>query len=98
MKMQLFVAMMAMASLLFLASGANANNGQNCPMTGLCGNPEVTPAGRIIQSGSSQFTPAVPSQKQESAQFTPAGSSISHKEYVTPKNAPYQAPGESQYY
>jgi hypothetical protein len=56
----------------------------------------MTPAASGAENGNVEFMPAVPRQEQ-AEEFTAAGSS-SHKEYMTPKNAPYEAPGESQPY
>jgi hypothetical protein len=101
MKTQLFIAMMAMVSLLFWATGANAQYCPNCSLkegsviTGQQGNEEMSPATSGASNGNVEFMPAVPSQTQGTEQFSPAGSS-SH--YLIPKNAPYQAPGNREPY
>ena len=132
MKNQLLIALMALASLLFIVNGASA--GYRFPgeagITGLegaqlnsdqlakgherfvCGfgfsvceqnqkghalESEMAPAISGNTVGNVEIVPAVPSKEQAPEEFTPAGSS-SHKEYMTPKNAPYEAPGESQSY
>jgi hypothetical protein len=103
MKTQLLIAMMATAVLLFLVTGANAQYCPNCSLqegaviTGQQGNEEMSPATSGAQNGSVEFVPAVPAQKQGTGEFTPAGSSF-HGESMTPKNAPYEAPGDRQSY
>jgi hypothetical protein len=102
MKNQLLIAMMALASLLFIANGASAQYCSACSyqgaagITGERGNEEMTPAASGAENGNVEFMPAAPRQEQ-AEEFTAAGSS-SHKEYMTPKNAPYEAPAESQSY
>jgi hypothetical protein len=103
MKNLLLIAMMALASLLFIANGASA---QYCSSflpschyqlkAGERGNEEMTPATSGTENGNGEFMPAAPRQEQ-AEEFTAAGSS-SHKEYMTPKNAPYEAPAESEAY
>jgi hypothetical protein len=103
MKKQLLIALMALASMLFIANGASA---QYCPVcstqglggiTGDRGDEEMTSATLGNTVGNVEIVPAAPSKEKATEEFTPAGSS-SHKEYMTPKNAPYEAPGESQSY
>jgi hypothetical protein len=107
MKKLLWVAMMALASLFFIANGASA---QYCSsflpschyqlkagITGEQANEEMSPATSGAQNGNVEFAPAVQGQKQVYGEFMPAGSS-SHREYMTPKNAPYEAPAENQSY
>ena len=102
MKNQLLIAMMALASLLFIANGASAQYCAACSyqgaagITGERGNEEMTPATSGNTVGNVEIVPATPRHEQ-AEEFTPAGSS-SLKEYMTPKNAPYQAPAESQSY
>ena len=103
MKTQLLIAVMAVASLLFLVTGANAQYCPKCSLqegaviTGQQGNEEMSPATSGAQKGNVEFAPAVPAQKQGTEEFTPAGSP-SHRESMTPKNAPYEAPGDRQPY
>ena len=103
MKNLLFVAMMILGSLLFIANGASAQYCQECSyqgaagITGERGNEEMNSATSGNTVGNVEIVPAAPSKEQATEEFTPAGSS-SHKEYMTPKNAPYEAPGESQSY
>ena len=103
MKNLLLIAMMALASLLFIANGASAQYCSACSfqgaagITGERGNEEMKAATSGTENGNVEFMPAAPSKEQAPEEFTPAGSS-SHKEYMTPKNAPYEAPAESQSY
>jgi hypothetical protein len=103
MKKQLLIALMALASLLFIANGASAQYCAGCSyqgaaaITGEWGNEEMTPATSGNTVGNVEIVPAAPSKEQASEEFTPAGSST-HKEYMTPKNAPYEAPAENQSY
>ena len=99
MKKNLLIALMALGSLLLIANGASAQYCQACAYQGAAGitergDEEMTPAGTTV--GNVEIVPA-PSKEQATEEFTPAGSS-SHKEYMTPKNAPYEAPAESQSY
>ncbi len=103
MKKQLLIGLMALLSLLFIANGASA---QYCPVcssqgvggiTGERGNQEMNSATSGNTVGNVEIVPAAPSKEQAPEELTPAGSS-SHEEYMTPKNAPYEAPGESQSY
>ena len=102
MKNQLLIALMALASLLFIATGASAQFCTTCSYQGAAGIMErgdeemnATTSGNAV--GNVEIVPAAPSKEQATEEFTPAGSS-SHKEYMTPKNAPYEAPAESQSY
>jgi hypothetical protein len=103
MKNQLLIALMALASLLFIANGASAQYCSACSYQGTAGitadrgSEEMTPASSGTTVGNVEIVPAAPSEEQAAEEFTPAGSS-SHKEYMTPKNAPYEAPAESQSY
>jgi hypothetical protein len=103
MKKQLWIALMALASLLFIANGASAQYCQACSyqgaagITGERGNEEMTPATSGNTVGNVEIVPAAPSEEQATEEFAPAGSS-SQREFMTPKNAPYEAPGESQSY
>ena len=58
---------------------------------------EITPATSGTKEGNVEFAPAVPARQEGTSEFAPAGS-LSQKEYMTPKNAPYEAPAESQSY
>ncbi len=94
MKTKLIVAMMAMGSLLFLATGAYAQ--------GCSGSYEWDPyfrsAGTEQQACIPGLAPAVPAQKQGTEELTPAGST-SHRENTTPNHAPHHhAPWEHQPY
>jgi len=103
MKNQLLIVLMALASLLFIANGASAQYCSACSYQGAAeitadwGSEEMTPAASGNTVGNVEIVPAAPSKEQAPEEFTPAGAS-SHKEYMTPKNAPYEAPGESQSY
>jgi hypothetical protein len=103
MKNQLLIALMALASLLFIANGASAQYCSACSYQGAAGftadrgSEEMSPATSSNTVGNVEIVPAVPSKEEAIEEFTPAGSS-SHKEYMTPKNAPYEAPAESQSY
>ena len=104
MKNQLLIALLALASLLFIANGASAQYCSVCSyqgaagITGERGNEEMTPANSGTTVGNVEIVPTAPSEDQAvSEEFMPAGS-FSHKEYMTPKNSPYEAPGESQSY
>ena len=102
MKNQLLIALMALASLFFIATGASAQFCTACSYQGAAGitdrgDEEMSPATLGNTVGNVEIVTAAPSKEQATEEFTPAGSS-SHKEYMTPKNAPYEAPGESQSY
>ncbi len=103
MKNQLLMALMVLASLLFIANGASAQYCSACSyqgamgITGERGNEEMSSATSGNTVGNVEIVPAAPSKEQATEEFMPAGSS-SLKEYRTPKNAPYEAPAESQSY
>ena len=104
MKNQLLIALLALASLVCIANGASAQYCQACSYQGAAGitadrgSEEMTRASSGTTVGNVEIVPAAPSKDQASSEeFMPAGSS-SHKEYMTPKNSPYEAPGESQSY
>jgi hypothetical protein len=103
MKKQLIIALIALASLLIVASGASAQFCSACSYQGAAGitadrgSEEMTGASSGSTVGNVEIVPASPSREQASEEFTPAGSS-SLKEYMTPKNSPYEAPAESQSY
>ncbi len=93
MKTRLIVAMMAMSSLLFLATGAYAQ--------GCSGSYEWDPYFRSAateeQACIPGLAPAGSAQTQGTEELTPAGST-SHRENTTPSYAPYQAPREQPPY
>ena len=102
MKNQLLIALMALASLLFFATGASAQFCTACSYQGAAGitergDQEMNAATLGNTVGNVEIVTAAPNKEQATEEFTPAGSS-SHKEYMTPKNAPYEAPAESQSY
>jgi len=108
MKNQLLIALMALASLLFIATGASA---QYCSsflpschwqeaagMKAEQGNEEMTSAtlGNTVDNG--ETLTAAPSKEQAPIEFTPAGSS-SNREEFKPGWVPHdEAPGQSQPY
>ncbi len=93
MKTQLMIAVMAMAALLFLATGAYA---QGCSGS-YQWDPYFRSAGTEQQACIPGLVLAVPAQTQRNEELTPAGSTF-HRENTTPNYAPYQAPGEHRPY
>jgi hypothetical protein len=79
MKNKLFIAMMMMASLLFIATGASAQYCPTCGYQGAAGitahqsNEELTPAASGEQTRTQEFMPAVPATQEGSEQMVAAG-------------------------
>ena len=87
MKTKLIVAMMAMGSLLFLATGAYA---QGCSGS-YQWDPYFRSAGTEEQACIPGLAPAGSAQTQGTEELTPAGLT-SHREYWAPSYVPYQSP------
>lgn len=79
MKNQLFIAMMLMASLLFIATGASAQYCLTCGYQGAAGiraqqeNQELAPTGSGEREGAGEFLPAVPATQEGNDQMSAAG-------------------------
>jgi len=107
MKNQLFAAMMVMAALLFMASGASA---QGCsgsyqwdPYFRPAGSdqqaciPGLAPLGSATQESREEMLPAGASMEQAHEEMTPTEGS-SHEEDVAPNNVPRLEGGEDLSY
>ncbi len=108
MKKQLLIALMAVASLLFIANGANA---QYCSTflpschwqegAGIRAQQGTEELGATIsgeQQRAVEFAPAVPAPQEGSEEMSSAGSTL-HREDIKPGWVPHEeAPGESQPY
>jgi hypothetical protein len=79
MKNKLFLAIMVMASLLFIATGASAQYCLECGYQGAAGirsqqeNQEMAPATSGDQEGIQEFVPAVPTVQGGIEEMSPAG-------------------------
>jgi hypothetical protein len=79
MKNQLFIAMMVMASLLFIATGASAQYCLTCGPEGAAGvwwqehHQEMAPAASGERQGTQEIVPAVPATREGSDKMTAAG-------------------------
>jgi hypothetical protein len=93
MKNKLFIAMMMMASLLFVATGASAQFCPECSYQGAVGitahqgKQELTPAASGEQEGTQEFMPAVPATREGSAEMTAAGAAGITGQMDTHENA-----------
>ena len=70
MKNQLFIAMMVMASLLFIATGASAQHCAGCTYERT---PYLTSAGSDQQEGAQEFLPAAPATEEGKEEMVAAG-------------------------
>jgi len=103
MKNQLLIALMALASLFFIATGASAQFCTTCSYQGAAGIMErgdeemnATTSGNAV--GNVEIVPAAPSKEQAPIEFMPSGSS-SNREELKPGWVPHEeAPGQSQPY
>jgi len=111
MKSLLFVIMLAFASMVLVAAGVAAAGDPGFEFLGQTGEEEFGAASSGSQQGDEEMSPAVSAPGEGDEEMSPASSgsqegidemspagSSSHEEYMTPRNAPYSAPAESQSY
>ncbi len=108
MKKQLLIALMALASLLFIANGANAQYcstflpschwQEGAGIRAQQGNEELGATTSGTENQNAEMMSAAPSKEQAPVEFAPAGSSF-NREDLKPGWVPHEeAPGESQPY